>query len=434
LSLRLKYTLYLLAIHLLFATVAALLLAHNRLWLIAIEVVFVISFVIGLKLAGGLFGTLNLIRSGAEFMKENDFTSRFREAGHPEMDQLVAVYNRMADHLREERTRLQEQHFLMDRILNTSPTGFVILDFDGCVATANPAAEKMLQAVAGSLKGKSLPEVSDPFGRALADLKIGEPKIIALWGSRRVKCSRFAFLDRGFSRGVLVLEELTEALRQTESAAYGKLIRIMSHEVNNSTGAVNSLLNSCLNYSSQLRDEDRKDFETALRVVISRTAQLNSFMRGFADVVRLPLPQPAPCDVRLILEDTALLMKEEIQKAGIRLEWDLAVPQLSVNLDRAQMEQVLVNIFQNALEAMPGGGILTIRTGIRDDRRYLSIEDTGCGMSVEVQANLFVPFFSTKANGQGIGLTLVQEILTHHHFDFALESKPNGPTRFTIFF
>ena len=111
-----------------------------------------------------------------------------------------------------------------------------------------------------------------------------------------------------------------------------------------------------------------------------------------------------------------------------------SVPQLSVNLDRAQMEQVLVNIFQNALEAMPGGGILTIRTGIRDDRRYLSIEDTGCGMSVEVQANLFVPFFSTKANGQGIGLTLVQEILTHHHFDFALESKPNGPTRFTIFF
>jgi two-component system nitrogen regulation sensor histidine kinase NtrY len=98
------------------------------------------------------------------------------------------------------------------------------------------------------------------------------------------------------------------------------------------------------------------------------------------------------------------------------------------------MEQALVNIFKNALEAMDGGGKLTIRTGSRDGREYLGIEDTGCGMSAEVQANLFVPFFSTKANGQGIGLTLVQEILTHHHFDFALESKPDGPTRFTIFF
>jgi signal transduction histidine kinase len=101
--------------------------------------------------------------------------------------------------------------------------------------------------------------------------------------------------------------------------------------------------------------------------------------------------------------------------------------------DPAQLEQALVNIFKNALEAMEGGGKLTIRTGVRDGRDCLSIEDTGRGMSSEVQANLFVPFFSTKANGQGIGLTLVQEILTHHRFDFALESKPGGPTRFTIF-
>ncbi len=433
-SLRLKYILYLLAIHLLFAAVAALMLVHNRLWLIAIEAVFVISFAIGLKLAGGLFGALDLIRSGADFLKERDFTSRFCEVGNPEVDRLLEVYNRMADHLREERTRLQEQHFLMDKILNTSPTGFVIFDFDHRAAIANPAAERMMQSASGSLKGKSLSEFSDLFGCALTDLKTGESKIIALRGSRRIKCSRFEFLDRGFTRNVIVLEELTEELRRTESAAYGKLIRIMSHEVNNSTGAVNSLLNSCMNYSPQLRDEDRKDFETALRIVISRTAQLNSFMRNFADVVRLPPPQPAPCDVHLLLQDTALLMKEEIQKAGVRIEWNLAVSPLSINLDRAQMEQVLVNIFKNALEAMQGGGKLIIQTGIRNDRKYLSIEDTGCGMSAEVQANLFVPFFSTKPNGQGIGLTLVQEILAHHHFDFALESKPNGPACFTVFF
>jgi two-component system, NtrC family, nitrogen regulation sensor histidine kinase NtrY len=434
LSLRLKYILYLLAIHLIFAAVATILLVHNRLWLIAIEVVFLVSFIVGVKLTSGLFSALNMIRDGAQLLNEKDFTSRFREVGYPEMDQLVHIYNRMADHLREERIRLQEQHYLMEMILKASPTGFVILDFDVRITITNPAAERIMHAGPGGLLGKSLVEADEAFGRMLADLRVGESKIIAMWGSRRIKCSRYEFLDRGFTRSVIVLEELTEELRQTESAAYGKLIRIMSHEVNNSTGAVNSLLHSCLNYSHQLRPEDREDFETALRVVISRTAQLNSFMRSFADVVRLPLPAFAPCGIRPLLEDTALLMREEMQKAGVQVEWDFAAPQLSVDMDRAQMEQALVNIFKNALEAMPGGGKLTIRTGIRDERKCVSIEDTGCGMSAEVQANLFVPFFSTKANGQGIGLTLVQEILSHHHFDFALESKPDGPTRFTIYF
>jgi nitrogen fixation/metabolism regulation signal transduction histidine kinase len=127
----------------------------------------------------------------------------------------------------------------------------------------------------------------------VADLNVGESKIIALHGSWRVKCSRFEFLDRGFAGTIIILEELTAELRQTENAAYGKLIRIMSHEVNNSTGAVNSLLHSCLNYSGQLRPEDREDYEAALRVVLSRTDQLNSFMQSFADVVRLPAPKLA---------------------------------------------------------------------------------------------------------------------------------------------
>jgi len=98
------------------------------------------------------------------------------------------------------------------------------------------------------------------------------------------------------------------------------------------------------------------------------------------------------------------------------------------------MEQVFVNLFKNSLEAIEEEGSITITTGRMDGRDYVSIEDTGKGMSPEVQLNLFVPFFSTKSNGQGIGLTLVQEILSHHHFDFSVESSPGGPTGFFIYF
>jgi hypothetical protein len=99
------------------------------------------------------------------------------------------------------------------------------------------------------------------------------------------------FLDRGFHRHFVLMEELTEELRQSEKAAYEKLIRLMSHEVNNSVASANSLLHSCLNYKDQLEVEDREDYEVALAVVISRTEQLNAFMKSFADVVRLLKPQ-----------------------------------------------------------------------------------------------------------------------------------------------
>jgi two-component system nitrogen regulation sensor histidine kinase NtrY len=105
-----------------------------------------------------------------------------------------------------------------------------------------------------------------------------------------------------------------------------------------------------------------------------------------------------------------------------------------IAMDRTQMEQVFVNILKNSLEALEDGGSITITIGRKEGRAYVLIEDTGRGMTPEVQSNLFVPFFSTKSNGQGIGLTLVKEILSQHHFDFAVESRSGGPTRFSIYF
>ena len=380
------------------------------------------------------FGPIELIRNGAQFLNESDFTTKFREVGQPEMDQLVHIYNRMVDNLREERTRLQEHHYLMESILNVSPSGIITLDFDGRIAMVNPVAEKMLQSRSADLLGRRLSELQSRFAGALADLWVSDPKIIPLSCGRRAKCQRVEFMDRGFRKSFIAMQELTEELRQTEKAAYEKLIRIMSHEVNNSTGAVNSLLNSCLHYADQIYRDDRSDFETAIGVMINRTSQLNSFMRGFADVVRLPPPKPVSCNLKELLEELVILMREESAKKRITWNWVIEKEPEQVALDRVQMEQVFVNVFKNSLEALDDGGSISISMGKTDGRGYVSIEDTGKGMTPEVQSNLFVPFFSTKPHGQGIGLTLVQEILSQHHFDFTIESRPGGPTRFSIFF
>ena len=433
-SLRSKFLLYLTFIHLVVAGTAALLLGSGYLWLIVTEALILASYIAGRRLMAAYFGPIELIRSGAQFLHENDFTTRFQEVGQPEMDQLVHLYNRMVDNLREERTRLREHHYLMESILRVSPSGIVTLDFDGRITMTNPVAEKMLQSSSADLLGRKLSELPSRFGSALADLSGLDSKIISVLGGRRVKCQRGEFMDRGFQRSFIAMEELTEELRQTEKAAYEKLIRIMSHEVNNSTGAVISLLQSCLHYADQIHKDDREDFVAAIGVMINRTNQLNSFMRSFAEVARLPSPKPVPCNLKDLLAELVILMREESAKRNITWNWVVQNEPQQIALDRIQMEQVFVNVFKNSLEALDDGGSVTVTLGRMDGRDYVSIEDTGKGMTPEIQSNLFVPFFSTKPNGQGIGLTLVQEILSQHHFDFTIESRPGGPTRFSIFF
>ncbi len=429
-GLRARFIVYIILIHLLFAGIAIYLLSKNRIWLLAIEAVFIISLSIGIKLIRDLFGTIQLINTGAKFLEDRDFTSRFREVGQPELDQLVSVYNRMVDNLREERTRMQEQNYFLDKIITASPSGIVTLDFDRGIAMANPAAERMLQASNSSLSGKKLDDLNTPFANALNEIKRGEAQIVPLLGRRRVKCRRSQFLDRGFTRDFLLMEELTEELRQTEKTAYEKVIRLMSHEVNNSIGSANSLLHSCLHYADQLGHEDRQDFENALNVVVSRTDHLNSFMRNFADVFRLPPPNLQPHNPLKLLEDLAMLLRAECVKRRIEVKWDTQTTVEPVWFDYRQMEQVLINVSKNAIEAIGKNGTIMIRTG----NRFVIIEDTGCGISPLARENLFTPFFSTKENGQGIGLTLVQEILDAHDFECSLESQPGQPTRFTIFF
>ncbi len=433
-SLRLKFILYLIIIHLLFAGVAIYLLLQNRIWLLAVEAVFIISLVVGLSIIKNLFGTIELINTGAQFLSDGDFTARFREVGQKELDQLIHIYNRMIDHLRDERTKLHEQNYFLDKIMNASPSGIITLDFDKRIAMVNPCAEQMLQMQTQDLFGQKLGDLATAFTDELSELKSGESRVINLTGRRRVKCQRSQFLDRGFVREFILMEELTEELRQSEKAAYEKLIRLMSHEVNNSVGSANSLLYSCLHYREQLKEDDRKDFVTAVEVVISRTDQLNRFMKSFADVVRLAAPHLEPCDVLQLTEDLTVLMREDLSRRNIKLVWDIQKRFEPVPMDKAQMEQVLVNILKNAVEAIGEAGEVTIRAGVFANRKYVMVEDSGCGIAPDVRSNLFTPFFSTKENGQGIGLTMVQEILDNHKFDFSLESEPGKATQFTIFF
>ncbi len=425
-SLRVKLILYLGLVHLVLAVFCWFVLRRTPLALFAVEGLFVLSVAIGLRFVRALFVPLDLIRTGAELIGERDFSCEFLVTGQPEMDALVGIYNRMIASLREERLKVAEQHYFVDRVLSASPAGVVTLDFDGRVSLLNASAEKLLGTTAAAVLGKRLEAAGIALGAALAAVPAGEARVLPLPGGRRLKAARTELFDRGFSRGFFLLEELTEELRASEKAAYGKLVRMMSHEINNSVGAVGSLLDSFRGYAAQLGPGDSDDMLQAITVAIHRLENLRSFTGGFADVVRLPAPDPRPTDARRLVDELVLLLRPELERRGIECAWAEVQEVGPIAMDRNQMEQVLVNVLRNAVEAIGENGRITLRLALAAGRPVLLISDSGDGIAEDVLPLLFTPFFSTKRNGRGLGLTLVQEILSQHGFGFSLATAPGG--------
>jgi nitrogen fixation/metabolism regulation signal transduction histidine kinase len=433
-SLRAKILAYLILIHLILGGIAVYALLDRPVLLLVAEGLFVTSAIIGYLLVRSFFVPLELIRTGAELIRDRDFSSHFRKVGQTEMDDLVEIYNRMVDQLREERLKLEEQNLFLQKVLEVSPVGVLTLDHDGKVSEINPSAARLFEEEAERLHGRAASELPAPFGAELDRLEDGESVVISLRGSRRLKVGRVSFYDRGFPRILFLLEELTEELHASEKAAYGKLIRLMSHEVHNSVGAVGSLLESCQRYGVQLEESDREDYDQAIQVAATRLSHLNAFMNGLADVVRVPPPERRPCDLIELIGDVALLLRPELEQRKIGLIWNPPETFPAITLDKNQIEQVLVNILRNAADAVGEDGTVTMSLSNEGRRPSLAIRDTGPGVPPEIEAELFTPFFSTKRHGQGVGLTLTREILNQHDFEFGLQNAEGGGAEFRILF
>lgn len=427
-----RFLLYVAVLHIAIAALVVPLLVTNRLWLIVVELSFLLSILVGFRLVRGLFAGLDLLAEGARFLDEQEFTTRFQETGRPELDRLVSLYNRLADDLRNERTRLREQHHFLSAVLEASPSGILILDFDGRIEIANPAAARALGMNPEEARGRDPRDLGGVLGPDLAAATLDGSKVHTTPAGGKLRITAGRFSDRGHNRRFLLLEEMTEEVRAAERAAYEKLIRMVAHEVGNSVAASSSLLQSSLSYSRHIPAEDRPDFEDAVGVCLGRLSTLNGFVRDLAEVVRLPEPRLQPCDLSSLLRGASLLLRASALKAGVDWALEIAEPLPLVMADRAQIEQAFLNIAKNAIEATGPEGRVRVRAAPQGDRVDVLVENTSSGIAEDVQARLFTPFFSTKASGRGLGLTLVREILTHHDAPFSLAAPPGGPTRFTF--
>jgi len=348
------------------------------------------------------------------------------------MDQLIDVYNQMMDELRNERTRQEQQHFFLEKLIFTSPTGIVILDYDDNIQQINPKAKQILNIKDQQVTGVSIDKIDHPVFEQIKLLKTAENSVFKIDGVNTYKLQKSHFVDRGFSRHFVMIEDLTAEILAAEKNVYGKVIRMMAHEVNNTIGPVNSIVQSALKTDQLWEGHQFNTLKDALQVAVERNQNLNFFMRNFADLVKLPKANKQPLDLHRLVNSVSQLMGMKAKEREIEFEFRLGAAAFNIMADEQQLEQVLINIVKNAIEAIDLNGTVSFIT--KPNTKSLTISDTGPGISTEQSANIFSPFYSTKKDGQGIGLTLVREILLNHGFEFALKTIAERQTEFTIYF
>lgn len=418
--LKIKFILFVVMLHLVCLVLTYFIFESNKLIFMASELLIIISVFISLNLYRQLIQPLTYLKEGINAIRDRDFNVRFLPTGKKEMDELIAVYNQMMDELRSERVKQEEQHFFLEKLIQTSPTGIIILDYDHQIKQINPKASAILKTNPGL------------FLNDLHQLLPGESKMIRIGGLNTYKVQKSHFIDRGFARFFILIEEVTAEIFDAEKNVYDKVIRMMAHEVNNTIGPVNSIMSLALETEDLWQSADKTPLKNALQIAIERNQNLNIFMRNFADLVKLSAVNKQHIDVVALIRSVASFMQIKAEEKGAKFEYNFPENPFYIAADVQQMEQVLINLIKNAIEAIDKDGL--IKFTLDEAEQKITISDNGSGISAEMNEQLFSPFFSTKKDGQGIGLTMVREILLNHDFEFSLKTVRPGQTDFVILF
>lgn len=372
---------------------------------------------------------LNSIGSGMELLREQDFSSRLSPVGQYEADRIVNVFNRMMEQLKNERLRLREQNNFLDLLIKASPMGVILTTLDEDLSELNPMAQKMLGVRQEDVLGKKMNEIDSPLAAELANVPKGETATVRLNDSNIYRCTHSSFIDRGFQHPFFLIESLTDEVMKAEKKAYEKVIRMIAHEVNNTTAGITSTLDTVEQALSA--EEGMDDICDVMRVCIERCFSMSRFITRFADVVKIPEPTLTPVDLNDLAFTCKRFMEGMCTDRNIKLRLEIDETLKEVKMDASLFEQVLVNIIKNAAESIEKDGEIIVRTL---SPAIVEVVDNGKGISKETEAKLFSPFFSTKPNGQGIGLIFIREVLMRHGCTFSLRTYADGLTRFRILF
>jgi nitrogen fixation/metabolism regulation signal transduction histidine kinase len=346
-----------------------------------------------------------------------DFATSIRVPADPDLAELTRTLNALGGQLRDERQRLVQRELLLDTVVQNTPTALLLTDPRERVVYGNLAARELF-GVPGKLEGFGFDELIARLPEALAEpLRHGQDGLVTLTvdGDEDVfHLTRRSFELHGRRHQLTMLRRLTRELARQEVATWKKVIRVISHELNNALGPIASMAHTGRVYAER---GDKASLQKIFSTIDERARHLEQFIGGYARFAKLPTPRLAAVAWELLLDG--------VEQAGFARVLR-PLPEAPAHVDRAQIEQVLINLAKNAVEAGSPPDQVEIQVHDVGPQFLLQVRDRGSGMSEAVLEQALLPFYSTKRAGTGLGLALAREIAEAHGGRIRLANRSDG--------
>jgi two-component system, NtrC family, nitrogen regulation sensor histidine kinase NtrY len=387
---------------------------------VTVAIIAVLSFLIAMAvLRAQINYPLRTLANLISALREEDYSIRARGAGRRDgMGELTRELNLLTDTLRDRRFGEVEAAALVRSVLEHIDSAIFTFDERWRLRLVNRAGERLLGRSAEQLHGRTAGELGVEAFLTGDDTRSVE--IVLPGGHGRFRIRRTTFRQSGVPHVLLSMSDLSRALREEERQAWQRLLRVLSHELNNSLTPIRSIAGSLGSILKRepLPDGWQDDAQQGLEVIDLRAAALTRFLQAYSEIARLPQPQLRPMDVG----ETVRRVAELETRVAVDL---VAGPEVTIHADGDQIEQLLINLVRNGADAvLETGGRVTMSWSASADAVEISVADEGAGISGT--ANLFIPFFTTKPGGMGIGLTLARQIAEAHNGVLTLSNRESG--------
>ncbi|MEO7044767.1 MAG: HAMP domain-containing sensor histidine kinase [Ferruginibacter sp.] len=382
-----------------------------------------------------------------ESVQYRDFSRHFDVKHAPtELQTLRKGFNQINSTFKVISKEKETQYQYLQKILELVDTGILSYETEtGEIVWMNESLKRMLEIpylkTIHSLKKRDELLYNSILNANPGDSKIADAQIEK--GSFKVLLSATAFQTDGKIFNLIAFQNINEAMDETESKAWQKLLGVMTHEIMNSVAPISSLADTLKNrLDKSIPDLSNKtgaidDLEIGIETIKRRSEGLLKFAETYRNLNKISQPNLKKVLVRDLFENLFQLMQPTLDQKNIQLDIVLKEPNLSVQADTSLVEQVLINLLVNAIEAVkdnPEPKIILSADALQNNKVQLKITDNGAGMTEEVMEKIFIPFFSTKKSGSGIGLSLCKQIMMLHKGNIQVQSKPGQGTAFVLQF
>ncbi|KZN29769.1 hypothetical protein N474_16755 [Pseudoalteromonas luteoviolacea CPMOR-2] len=369
------------------------------------------------------------LEQGLLSLMDSDFSVSIPIDRNENRQAVFELFNQCADKLRKERQHLYQREMLLDKVLNTSPVITFLVDVNQKVIFANRAAELMFNhgnSILGYRWSDVCANLNADFVQALQQNGESIFTLKDAHGEEQAwHLAKSGVRIHQANNTLYLLKSITNELSRQEVQTWKKVIRVISHELNNSIAPISSMCHSGQLLAQNL-EEPRLD--RVFGSISRRVGHLNEFIKGYGALSKLKMPDKHPIDWRILLEQLGTLYKFTLVTE---------VPEVTISADEHQIEQVLINVLKNAHEACTDQGdehvvLLAINVDVQNGI-YIEVSDSGPGMAPEVLENALLPFYSTKHSGTGLGLALCREIIEAHQGKLSFRNRKTGGLAVSIF-